>query len=72
MVVNLLFITAVGLIYAPLAPLVAMGACCVFWFSSVVVSGVSSEKKKKKVRADEEAVQVPVALCVYFPSGERR
>ncbi|KIR52730.1 hypothetical protein I315_04593 [Cryptococcus gattii Ru294] len=35
-VVNLLFITAVGLIYAPLAPLVAMGACCVFWFSSVV------------------------------------
>lgn len=37
-VVNLLFITAVGLIYAPLAPLVAMGACCVFWFSSVVVS----------------------------------
>lgn len=71
MVVNLLFITAVGLIYAPLAPLVAMGACCVFWFSSVVVSGVRSEKKKK-VRADEEAVQVSVALCVYFPSGERR
>ncbi|OWZ50389.1 hypothetical protein C368_06530 [Cryptococcus neoformans 125.91] len=35
-IVNLLFITAVGLIYAPLAPLVAMGACCVFWFSSVV------------------------------------
>ncbi|ODO05881.1 hypothetical protein I350_04942 [Cryptococcus amylolentus CBS 6273] len=35
-VVNLMFITAVGLIYAPLAPLVAIGATCVFWFSSVV------------------------------------
>lgn len=68
MVVNLLFITAVGLIYAPLAPLVAMGACCVFWFSSVVVSRVPNEKK---VKADGEAVQVPVALRVHFPSGER-
>ncbi|WWD20826.1 hypothetical protein CI109_105303 [Kwoniella shandongensis] len=35
-IVNLLFIATVGLIYAPLAPLVAIGACCVFWFSSIV------------------------------------
>ena len=35
---NLLWVCAVGLIYAPLAPLVAIGACLVFWFSSVVVS----------------------------------
>ncbi|WVN89065.1 uncharacterized protein L203_104281 [Cryptococcus depauperatus CBS 7841] len=34
--VNLLTVCAVGLIYAPLAPLVPMGATCVFWFSSVV------------------------------------
>ena len=34
--VNLLFVVAVGMIYAPLAPLVAMGACIVFWFSSIV------------------------------------
>ncbi|WWC92437.1 uncharacterized protein L201_007395 [Kwoniella dendrophila CBS 6074] len=33
---NLLFVCAVGMIYAPLAPLVAIGATCVFWFSSVV------------------------------------
>lgn len=37
-IVNLLFVATVGLIYAPLAPLVAMGACVVFWFSSVVAS----------------------------------
>jgi len=37
-IVNLLFVATVGLIYAPLAPLVAMGACIVFWFSSVVAS----------------------------------
>ena len=37
-IVNLLFVATVGLLYAPLAPLVAMGACLVFWFSSVVVS----------------------------------
>nr|XP_019007829.1 uncharacterized protein I206_07463 [Kwoniella pini CBS 10737]OCF46610.1 hypothetical protein I206_07463 [Kwoniella pini CBS 10737] len=35
-VVNLLFVCAVGMIYAPLAPLVAIGATFVFWFSSVV------------------------------------
>ncbi|WWC98281.1 hypothetical protein V866_005172 [Kwoniella sp. B9012] len=35
-VVNLLFVCAVGMIYAPLAPLVAIGACAVFWFSSIV------------------------------------
>nr|XP_018259836.1 uncharacterized protein I303_07907 [Kwoniella dejecticola CBS 10117]OBR81994.1 hypothetical protein I303_07907 [Kwoniella dejecticola CBS 10117] len=35
-IVNLLFVCAVGMIYAPLAPLVAIGATCVFWFSSVV------------------------------------
>lgn len=35
-IVNLLFVAAIGLIYAPLAPLVAIGACLVFWFSSVV------------------------------------
>ncbi|OCF35877.1 hypothetical protein I316_02370 [Kwoniella heveanensis BCC8398] len=33
---NLLMVSAVGLIYAPLAPLVTIGACLVFWFSSVV------------------------------------
>ncbi|KDQ20055.1 hypothetical protein BOTBODRAFT_41304 [Botryobasidium botryosum FD-172 SS1] len=33
---NLLFMAAVGLIYAPLAPLVALGACVVFWLSSFV------------------------------------
>ncbi|WVR08713.1 hypothetical protein IAU60_005771 [Kwoniella sp. DSM 27419] len=33
---NLLMVAAVGLIYAPLAPLVAIGATFVFWFSSVV------------------------------------
>ena len=38
--VNLLFVCAVGLIYAPLAPLVAIGAAAVFWFSSVVVSAL--------------------------------
>ena len=37
-VVNLLFVVAVGMIYAPLAPLVGIGACLVFWFSSIVVS----------------------------------
>lgn len=36
-IVNLLYVAAIGLIYAPLAPLVAMGACSVFWFSSIVV-----------------------------------
>lgn len=36
--VNMLFVCAVGLIYAPLAPLVAIGAAAVFWFSSIVVS----------------------------------
>ncbi|EIW65454.1 hypothetical protein TREMEDRAFT_46183, partial [Tremella mesenterica DSM 1558] len=35
-VVNLLFIATVGLVYAPLAPLVAIGTCLVFWFSNVV------------------------------------
>ncbi|WRT70828.1 uncharacterized protein IL334_007827 [Kwoniella shivajii] len=35
-IVNLLFVCAVGMIYAPLAPLVAIGACAVFWFSSIV------------------------------------
>ncbi|ORY28026.1 hypothetical protein BCR39DRAFT_576859 [Naematelia encephala] len=35
-IVNLLFVAAVGMIYAPLAPLVAIGTCMVFWFSSVV------------------------------------
>ncbi|WVQ86148.1 hypothetical protein IAT38_008316 [Cryptococcus sp. DSM 104549] len=35
-IVNLLVVAAVGLIYAPLAPLVAVGATFVFWFSSVV------------------------------------
>ncbi len=29
------------MIYAPLAPLVAIGACLVFWFSSVVVRNPS-------------------------------
>ncbi|KAL7420784.1 hypothetical protein Q5752_004736 [Cryptotrichosporon argae] len=33
---NLLFIAAVGMMYAPIAPLVAIGATLVFWFSSVV------------------------------------
>ena len=37
-IVNLLFVGSVGMIYAPLAPLVAIGACLVFWFSSIVVS----------------------------------
>jgi hypothetical protein len=36
-IVNLLFVATVGLFYAPLAPLVALGACAVFWFSSIVV-----------------------------------
>ncbi|KAK4687006.1 calcium permeable stress-gated cation channel, partial [Tremellales sp. Uapishka_1] len=35
-IVNLLFVAAIGLIYAPLAPLVVIGACIVFWFSSIV------------------------------------
>ncbi|ORX40793.1 hypothetical protein BD324DRAFT_575027 [Kockovaella imperatae] len=35
-IVNLLYVCAIGMIYAPLAPLVAMGACIVFWFSSAV------------------------------------
>ncbi|KAG9119704.1 hypothetical protein FRC07_005134, partial [Ceratobasidium sp. 392] len=33
---NILFMAAVGLIYAPLAPLVALAAAIVFWMSSVV------------------------------------
>lgn len=33
---NLLFMGAVGLIYAPLAPLVSLAAAVVFWISSVV------------------------------------
>ena len=33
---NLLFMAAVGLVYAPLAPLVALAAAVVFWISSVV------------------------------------
>ena len=33
---NLLFMVAVGLVYAPLAPLVALAAAMVFWISSVV------------------------------------
>jgi len=35
-IVNLLWVCAVGLIYAPLAPLVTIGATLAFWFSSVV------------------------------------
>lgn len=35
-VVNMLWVCAVGLIYAPLAPLVTIGATLAFWFSSVV------------------------------------
>ncbi|KAF8520851.1 DUF221-domain-containing protein [Gautieria morchelliformis] len=34
--VNMLFMAAVGLIFAPLAPLVAAMACIVFWISSLV------------------------------------
>ena len=34
--VNLLFVATVGLIYAPLAPIVVMGATAVFWFSALV------------------------------------
>ncbi|QRV84128.1 hypothetical protein RhiJN_12144 [Ceratobasidium sp. AG-Ba] len=33
---NILFMVAVGLIYAPLAPLVSLAAAVVFWISSVV------------------------------------
>ncbi|EAU91270.2 hypothetical protein CC1G_06905 [Coprinopsis cinerea okayama7 len=33
---NLLFMSAVGLVFAPLAPLVALAACCVFWMGSWV------------------------------------
>ncbi|KAG8742312.1 hypothetical protein FRC10_001670 [Ceratobasidium sp. 414] len=33
---NILFMAAVGLIYAPLAPLVSLAAAIVFWMSSVV------------------------------------
>lgn len=38
--VNLLFMAAVGLVYAPLAPLVAIGALIAFVFSLMVVSGI--------------------------------
>lgn len=31
-----LFMAAVGLVFAPLAPLVALAACIVFWMSSGV------------------------------------
>lgn len=31
-----LFMAAVGLVYAPLAPLVALAAAVVFWMSSIV------------------------------------
>ncbi|KAF8583815.1 DUF221-domain-containing protein [Ramaria rubella] len=34
--VNMLFMAAVGIIFAPLAPLVAAMACIVFWVSSIV------------------------------------
>ncbi|KAF8526059.1 DUF221-domain-containing protein [Hysterangium stoloniferum] len=34
--VNMLFMAAVGIIFAPLAPLVAAMACVVFWISSLV------------------------------------
>ncbi|TXT12955.1 hypothetical protein VHUM_01356 [Vanrija humicola] len=34
--VNLLFVATVGLVYAPIAPMVPIGAMIVFWFSSVV------------------------------------
>lgn len=34
--VNILFIAAVGLVYAPIGPLVTIGATLVFWFSLVV------------------------------------
>ncbi|KAJ7582576.1 hypothetical protein C8J56DRAFT_1005551 [Mycena floridula] len=33
---NTLFMVAVGLVFAPLAPLVALAACIVFWMSSAV------------------------------------
>ncbi|KZT39324.1 DUF221-domain-containing protein [Sistotremastrum suecicum HHB10207 ss-3] len=33
---NMLFMAAVGLVFAPLAPLVSLGACVVFWISSMV------------------------------------
>lgn len=33
---NILFMAAVGLVFAPLAPLVAVAACIVFWLGSVV------------------------------------
>lgn len=33
---NLLFMASVGLVFAPLAPLVALAACAVFWMSSLV------------------------------------
>lgn len=63
-IVNLLFITAVGLIYAPLAPLVAMGACCVFWFSSVVVRAFL--EKKKGVRADNgDSTSTSCCMCTF-------
>lgn len=63
-IVNLLFVATVGLVYAPLAPLVAMGACLVFWFSSIVVS----------LRAVNitllTAVQIPATLRVHLPRRE--
>ncbi|GJJ08472.1 hypothetical protein Clacol_002690 [Clathrus columnatus] len=34
--VNMLFMAAVGFVFAPLAPLVSVMACAVFWISSVV------------------------------------
>lgn len=59
-VVNLLWVCAIGMIYAPLAPLVAIGACLVFWFSSVVVSASSFPLTP---------VQIPTALHLRIPSG---
>lgn len=41
-VVNLLFMAAVGFVYAPLAPLVAIGALVAFMFSLMVVSSGSA------------------------------
>lgn len=41
--VNLLFLATVGLAYAVLAPLVAIGATLALWFSLVVVSGATKD-----------------------------
>jgi len=62
--VNLLFVAAIGMIYAPLAPLVAIGACIVFWFSSVVVRGLVNS-----TQGDVDAGSTSIS-CFTFTSPE--